>query len=72
MKKQGERAGDRDGLADGGGRACSPARCQHGGTEAWGQLVGPLESAVRILGRRVQTLLPTHFVEPPEGEDGPN
>lgn len=46
VKKQGERAWNGDRSADGGVRACSPARCQHKGREAGGQLVGPLESVV--------------------------
>ena len=62
VKKQGEKAWDGDGSADGGGRACSPARCQHRGREAGGQLVGPLESAVGT----------PNFASHPEGEDGPN
>ena len=37
---------DGDGSADGGGRACTKAKCQHRGREAGDQLVGPRDSVV--------------------------
>lgn len=53
----------------GGGRACWKARCQRRGREA-----GCRECQSVDLGRRAQlpTSLPTHLLEPPEGEEQPN